>query len=271
MDLARARAWVRERLFELVTLLLALVAIVFACIQYRDARRQLDRLRAITSSIQTQYVGEFPTNMDRIIEVINNVGDQGELDVMTDFAGYGIYSRNDKYQEYLNALVRAHQQRSVRIKMMVYDKPLVQDAFQVQIKTKDFEEEKKVGFRDFFKKRPPDPADYPDFISRIVDLQNDSANDFCRNGVEVRRVPLKEKYVYFSWQSSNPEAVFAFRNEEERNREISFHTLDAKLIEIFKTIFDQTWAKVDPKTHPELAAGEDPACQYLNASANAAK
>jgi hypothetical protein len=263
--------WAREKLFELTTLLLAVVAIVFACIQYHDARRELDRLQGITSSIQTQYVGEFPVNLDEITDVINHAVDQGELDIMTDVPGYAIYSRNEKYQTYFNALIGAHHQKSVRIKMMIYDKDLGEKAFRIQFKLQDFQEEKKNGFRNFFKKHPPEPQNYEDFIRQITDLQNDAANQMCRNGIEVRRVPASQKYLFFLWQTNKPEAVFAFRNEAERNREISFHSLDPKLIEIFKIVFDQTWNDVDPKEHSGFAAGEDPACQYFSTSATITK
>ncbi|HWG39360.1 MAG TPA: hypothetical protein VN658_02330 [Candidatus Acidoferrales bacterium] len=262
--------WVRKKLFEVVTLLLAIAAIVFAWIQYHDARAQLDRLQAITSSIQTQYVGEFPVNLDKVIEVVSHSSDGGELDVMTDFPGYALYSRNFKYQAYFNALVGTHQQKSVKINMLVYSRDLMERTFRIEFKPRDFEEERKNGFRDFFKNHPPGPRNYNDFVERILDLQNDAANDFCRNGIEVRRVPASQKYLFFLWQTNTPEAVFAFRNEEQRNREISFHSLDPKLIEIFKTIFDKTWADADPKQHPELAAVEDPACGYFNTRPNTA-
>jgi|HubBroStandDraft_2_1064218.scaffolds.fasta_scaffold206620_1 hypothetical protein len=263
MTLKTASDWARIKLFEIVTLTLAIVAIVFAWIQYHDAGTQLNRLEMITSSIQTQYVGEFPVNLDKIIDVVNAGTENGELDIMTDFPGYAIYSRNDRFRAYYNALVSAHQQRNIQIKMMVYDKELAEKAFRIQFKPSDFDEEKQKGFRDFFKKYPPEPKNYEEFVARIIDFQAHSADNLCREGVELRRVPAAQKYLFFLWQTNNPEAVFAFRNEAEKNREISFHSLDPKLIEIFKTIFSQTWSSADPKAHPELAAGEDPGCKFL--------
>lgn len=260
--------WIRKKLFEVVTLVLAIAAIIFAGIQYHDARTQLNRLQAITSSIQTQYVGEFPVNLDKIIELVNHSSEGGELDVMTDFPGYALYSRNFKYQAYFNALLATHQQKSVKIKMLVYDKDLLKGTFRIEFKSQDFEEERKKGFRDFFKNHPPEPQNYDGFVERILDFNNEAANDLCRNGIEVRRVPASQKYLFFLWQTNTPEAVFAFRNEEQRNREISFHSLDPKLVEIFKTIFDRTWEAADPQKHPELAAGEDPACGYFNTRPN---
>lgn len=264
MTIKTAWDWTSTKLFEIVTLLLALVAIVFAWIQYHDAATQLDRLQMITSSIQTQYVGEFPANLDKITAVISAATDRGELDIMTDFPGYAIYSRNERYRAYYNALVAAHQQRSVRVKMMVYDKDLAEKAFRIQFKPNDFEAEKNNGFRDFFKKYPPTPQNYEEFVSRILDFQAHASDDLCREGIEIRKVPSTQKYLFFLWQTNNPEAVFAFRNEAEQNREISFHSLDPKLIEIFKTIFNQTWSGADPKVHPELLSEEDSGCKFFN-------
>jgi hypothetical protein len=196
-----------RRSFEVITFLLAIVAIVFAVIQYHDARAQLDRLQAITSSIQTQYVGEFPVNLDKITEVIAHSSEHGELDVMADFPGYALYSRNDKYQAYFNALVTARQQKSVQVRMMVYDKDLMEKVFRIEFKSQDFEKEKKKGFRDFFKKHPPEPRNYDEFAQRVLDFQSDAAKSLCQNGIEIRRVPASQKYLFFLWQTNSPEAV----------------------------------------------------------------
>src|ERR1700728_2959722 len=203
MDWEANAQWARKRLFELIAIVLAVVAIVFACIQYGDSRTQLrqsasqlnqsriqlEQLANITSSIQTRYVGEFPNNMDEIMNVVNNVSEQGELDVMTDFAGYAIYSRNAVYQQYFNALVQDHQQKKVAIKMLVYDQMLADRALRTQFKESDFLDEKTRGFRGFFENHPPAPIDYEAFVKRLLKFQDESVHEMCENGMEVRRVP----------------------------------------------------------------------------------
>jgi hypothetical protein len=261
----------RRALFELTTFLLAVTAIIFACIQFGDSRAQLasltvqtGKIEAVTSSIITRYVGEFPKNLDDITPVVRNVTDEGELDIMTDHPGYAIYSRNEAYEDYFSRLVEAHRKKKARVKMLVYDKDLASTALNTQFSEEDFKDEHNRNFRSFFDDRPPVPAARGEFITRILALQNEVIHQLCQNGIQVRRVPPSDKYLFFLWLTSNPEAVFAFRNEAARNREISFHTVDPALIGIFKTVFDQTWLAADPETHPAFEASEDQACHQLH-------
>jgi hypothetical protein len=265
MDWNALAQLVRKKLFEIITVVLAVLAIVFACIQYGDSRKQLhqsavqleqsqtqlQQLANITSSIQTSYVGEFPHNMDEIMNVVNNVSEHGELDIMTDFAGYAIYSRNAAYQNYFNALIH-DRQRKVAIKMLVYDQELADVALRIQFKQSDFLEEKKTGFRGFFENHPPTPVNYEEFVTLILKLQDHAVGAMCDNGIEVRRVPKSQKYLFFLWGNNSPQAVFAFRNEAAKNRELSFRSVDRSLIEVFKTVFDQAWENADPQRHAEL-------------------
>jgi hypothetical protein len=275
--------WFQHNIFEIVTTILAVVAIVFASIQYGDSRKQLrqgaeqlqqssaqlDKLKDITSSIQTSYVGDFPRNMDEITTVVEKVSDGGELDIMADFAGYGIYSRNDAFMAYEQTLVSKHQQKSVAVKMLVYDKSLAEKALRTQFKPKDYDEEKAKGFRGFFKRHPPEPADYDGFIARVLEFQDEEIHHMCRDGIEIRRVPPSQKYLFFLWGSNNPQAVFAFRNEATKNREISFRTVDRSLIEVFKTVFDNTWRDADASAHKEVERAEDKACRDVRLSLTA--
>ena len=255
----------RKKFFEITTIVLAVVAIVFACIQYGDSRKQLnqsagqlegskkqlEKLEQITSAIQTSYVGEFPRNMDRIMDVVKQVSERSELDIMTDFAGYAIYSRYDAYQAYSAALVR-DRQKDVTVKMLVYDEKLAETALRTQFKEKDFVEEQGKNFRGFFASHPPVPANYDEFVARLLELQEHAIVEMCDNGIDIRRVPPSQKYLFFLWANNGPEAVFAFRNETAKNRELSFFTVDRSLTEVFTTVFNNTWDSADPSTHSGL-------------------
>jgi hypothetical protein len=288
VDITAAAQWARRRVFEIITTILAVVAIVFASVQYRDSRKQLEQsasqikqsgeqlkklqeitpsLQEITHSIQTIYVGDFPHNLDEINKVVQEVSDGGEIDIMTDFPGYAIYSRHDAFNAYKNKLMFDRQQKKVVVKMLVYGKLLADKALRTQFKQADFEEEKANGFRGFFERYPPAPPDYDGFISRVLQFEDEAMQQMCRERIEVRRVPPAQKYLFFVWGNNNPQAVFAFRNEATKNREISFRTVDRSLIEVFKTVFDNTWADADPGLHKELQAEEDPACRDTRMSA----
>jgi hypothetical protein len=238
--------WPIRRLFEWVTLILAIVAIVFAVVQFLDSRKQLRRLEEVASHIQTQYVGSFPENMDEIMRVVRNVSDGGQLDIMTDFAGYGLYSRNALFQQYVAALHDAVQSKNARERILVYSKELAQSALEKQFTENEYAQEAKGSFRHFFDHRPPVPKSRVEFLSRLAAELDRSINEMCHDGIPVRRVPQSYKYLFFLWSNHRPQALFAFRNESETYREMSFGTVDPSLIDVFQLLFDQTWNAVDP-------------------------
>jgi|HubBroStandDraft_5_1064220.scaffolds.fasta_scaffold13309_3 hypothetical protein len=218
--------------------------------------------------LRVPSASDCPRNLDESTTVVEKVSDAGELDVMADFAGYAIYSRNDAFVACSNALVRDHQQKNVTVRMLVYGKVLADKALRTQFKPADYNEEKAKNFRGFFVRYPPTPVDYEGFLNRILVFQDEAIHNLCRDGVEVRRVPPSQKYLLFLWGNNNPQAVFAFRNEATKNREISFRTVDRSLIEVFKTVFDNTWHDTDPGTYRNLQTEEDPACRDVRTSAN---
>jgi hypothetical protein len=251
--------------FEWVTLVLAVVAIIFAVVQFLDSRRQLDSIMGVAKHIQTQYVGSFPDNMDEIMKVVQNVSDGGDLDIMTDFAGYGLYSRNALYQQYLAALHAALNTKNAHERILVYSKALAQAALEKQFTEAKYAEEARGQFRHFFDHRPPVPTSRSEFVSRLLDELNHSVEEMCHDGIPVRRVPQSHKYLFFLWANHRPQGLFAFRNESETYRELSFSTVDPSLIDVFQLLFNDTWRAVDP-TRPgneDLWKETDGACQLL--------
>jgi hypothetical protein len=266
-----------------ITMILALLAIVFAIIQFHDSRGQLKKLSEqtskiegitrttseqattindITRSISTRYKATFPNNLAYIIPVIQHAAPGSKIDVMADHAGYAIYSTNVKFLQYRRALEDAKLQKS-RIRVLVYNRELATHALDIQFSDQDFDKEKKDNFRGFFDDRPPKPKDRAEFIRRLLDVQDKTVEDLCGAGIQVRRVPPSQKFLFFLWLNDTPEAVFAFRNEAQREREITFFSVDPDLIDIFRTVFDQTWKSADPATDKSLAGKEDPVCGAL--------
>jgi hypothetical protein len=257
----KTRRSIPREVFDGVTLTLAVLAIIFAIIQFGDARNQikqaqntLDQLKSVTvtlepvaRSVQTRYVGSFPDNMDEIMNVVKGVPDGGELVIMTDFSGYGLYSRNDLYLEYISELRRARSKRRVNERILVYDRDLANEALKRQFTVDRYNQERRNGFRSFFITHPPAPPDYTGFLGRVGDLLMQPIQEMCNDGIQVRLVPSSRKYLFFLWANSRPQALFAFRNESESYRELSFATVDNNLTNVFQILFEQTWKEVDPK------------------------
>jgi len=166
---------------------------------------------------------------------------------MTDFSGYGIYSRNELYLQYISELRQARSRRGVNEKILVYDRELAGDALKKQFTPDIYKKEEAGGFRRFFVTHPPTPRDYSDFLQSLGGLLEEPIREMCSDGIQVRLVPSSKKYIFFLWANSRPQALFAFRNESESYRELSFTTVDTQLTRVFQLLFDQTWESVDPK------------------------
>jgi hypothetical protein len=92
------RHWV-----DAVTILLAIASILFAAVQFSDSKGLKESTEKILASTTTKYVGNFPDNITKITELIESTC--GELDIMADVPGYGMYSNPRAFLEYKNAIL----------------------------------------------------------------------------------------------------------------------------------------------------------------------
>src|SRR2546422_1043059 len=76
---------------KIATSFLPIVAIVFAVVQFVDSRLLKNEIKHVVQSMSTEYIAEFPWNIEEIDRVISNA--KKELDIMVDAAAYGQYSR----------------------------------------------------------------------------------------------------------------------------------------------------------------------------------
>jgi hypothetical protein len=119
---------------------LALLAIIFGCIQFWDSRRHSGKMEQIARSMSTRYIGMFPRDMDEIIDVIG-LADQ-ELFVVSDFADYGSYSRPETYQRLFEALTKARG-KGVCIRWLVYGEKPARETILRQFNEADFTDNSK--------------------------------------------------------------------------------------------------------------------------------
>jgi hypothetical protein len=237
--------------FETVTLVLALLAIIFALIQFRDSKKQNEkmedvagRMNDIAKSMSTQFVGLFPKNMDSITSVVGKADKQ--LDIMVDFVGYGHYSDPEEFSRYLAAIKDARQE-GVEVRMLIYgeDAALKSQGSQYsQFKEHNFQDKemKCDRFQHFFGECYPGvktPQTWCDFNAVIDGFQLDFQRDLLQKGIQIRVV--SEMMLMFAWIEDKQEAVFAFLNSGENYRELSFRTQDANLIAVFVDRFESAW------------------------------
>lgn len=96
---------------------LGLVAILFAALQYTDAKEQNNELRQLLRATSTRSVGVFPDNITDILEVIN--GAKRHLYILTDFVAYGQYSAPRQFEKYFAALRKLP--KRVNLQIICYD------------------------------------------------------------------------------------------------------------------------------------------------------
>jgi hypothetical protein len=92
---------------ELIGVLLGVVALVVGIIHVVEIRRALANLRAVQSSISTQYLGKFPRFLKDIVDLVN--GARNTLVIFCDYPGYGEFSDPAKALEYQQAIERQKQ------------------------------------------------------------------------------------------------------------------------------------------------------------------
>ena len=256
-ELATRHRWV----LEWTTFVLAVVAILFAVIQFLDSRRlqrsmqeHLEGMREISSSMSTAYVGGFPEDMEEIIRVTS--GDIKLLYIMTDLLGYGSYSDPDHFYEYLTNLQRVAG-KGVKIEMIVYTGPVAKDVLRNEFPISDYENEKgKLRYARYFSvyhKNLGLPSSYDPFINALTSAEAEYAGVLAgRANIDIRHI--RSKLPFYLWLQGDREAIFSFLQLGEQTNELSFRTRDGKLITMFMNAFVELWDKetVESPTRPIL-------------------
>jgi hypothetical protein len=234
---------------EWVAILLAILAIAFAAIQFIDSRHIKDQIEDLLKSISTRYVGSFPDNMDQVSGIVDS--SHKALTVLVDFPGYGFYFKPDKSDDYIKKIIRLRQANpEIKIRMLFYS-----SAAQGQkLREEEFPKEhwqaikNSARFDDFFATyhaEIPRPENYDDFIKYILMLHKRYEIMLCHNGAEVRHLGYNS--VFF-WLEDSNNAIVAINNKTGSERELSFYTRDGKLIDSLQSMFDGLWnSKTDPE------------------------
>ena len=275
----------REAIFraiEFFGLMVGIVALIIAAIEFRhvrtllgsteriasdsknlleDSRKLLDNSTAlsrntaqIANSMSTGFIGEFPYNLSAITDVLKQA--KSHVEIMVDIAAYGHYSNPVDFLQYFGQLDRLAQAREVRLRMVVYDEKLNEasrdDQFGGQPKFAAIRDDPK--FREYFAKHKGDhPTDYASFIKILQEREHNRKITLQTNEAEIQ--DSNERFRFFLWLVDDVEAVFAFQICGEHFREICFRTKDGNLIHTFADLFRQAWGQ---ETKPQAGAVVQP-------------
>ena len=157
--------------FDIVTLVLALLALGFAVKQFIDARQakcaveqakrdvtslrtevgslsgELDDLRKQTS---TRAIPRFPDNVPAICNLLDSCTENTTVRIMVDYIGYTLYSDRARFERYLASL-KSVLLRNAKVQLLVYDHARAKKAIRLQYPT-IAEERSKGWFVDFFRR-----------------------------------------------------------------------------------------------------------------------
>ncbi|HEY0554186.1 MAG TPA: hypothetical protein VGG20_07960 [Thermoanaerobaculia bacterium] len=251
---------------EVVTLVLAIIAIAFAIIQFVDSRHLQrssqdlqnsskilqQKIKFLLDETSTKYIGSFPYNMDDINSTLGRA--QEEVCVLVDFPGYGHYSQPRKHRDYADKILQLRQAKK-KVRMLFYSAAAQLAKVHDQFKPADWGKIRGTqAFKEFFGTYHPDqeaPNSYDGFINRLLGLQLEYERGLCNNGVEIEHID--QPSVLFLWLDDEDSAVFAINNGGGKDRELSFHTSDGKLIHSFRSMFDRFWDdnRSDPQRCPK--------------------
>jgi hypothetical protein len=259
--------------------LLAVVAILFSVDQYIGSRK-LDRLntqiletaKQTADATTSRFVGRFPANVPQITEVASQTCEA--LNIMADVPGYGQFSAQKQFRDYLSAVERvastpleesSHTNSclgktpvsqlpggTINVRLLVFDPDLMHKRIANQFRKYEgtgYEALKNNPlFISYFSvhKRRPQPANLHEFVQVLEQSNVEYVHELKNHGIDIR--VSDHPYMLFLWLRDGEDAVFSFDYQrgahgEEEEEEIPFRTRDTKLLSALSGIFENEWGR----------------------------
>jgi hypothetical protein len=240
-----------------IAAVLTVVALVLALIQYFDAQRQTSTLKAISESLSTRNVGQFPTYLQVIANMIEKA--DKSITILCDHPGYGIFSAPDEFQRYSKTIQKKIVDEK-EVQLMFLNGHRRQGLHKEQFHRKDDWEkwktensERKQLMKRFCnsygKGKKAKSITHNEFLN-LLEYAHDEVlkNDFGK----AERWETDLLVPLYFWICDDREAVFsiALFDREARDagfRTIAFRTEDPNLVRPLKDIFDR-YTKQTEKT-----------------------
>ena len=246
-----------ERLsrIDVLSLVLAAIALLFAIKQYLDARKAERDARDLKTTVglletkigvlegqtSTRAIERFPDNVSAVCKLLDSCTANMNVKIMVDNIGYCLYSDEARFKMYLESL-RGAIRRKVNVRLLVYDYSRTKRAIRGQYPSIS-EERAKDRFASFFKNRGRAlPASEREFYSVLIKAEENLYDD------ELKRVEMKlltEEPPALFWLKDNPDSmVFSFRDEFPGTG-YSFESKDANIAAQFTRMFNKHWESAE--------------------------
>lgn len=202
---------------------------------------QLITIKKITKSISTQYADNFSNNMRSINNLIRETKDS--LLILCDVPAYGHFSNPEYYKEYKAILTdKIEPIGKIQIKMISYTRSMRDSLAKDQLKIKTEEDLIKMKnedkrYKNFFKNWNANLIE-PKTVNEFYKILADGHLDMQRilSKANVKLFEAKAAHPIFFWIRDNQEAIFSFYNYGDKPHEVSFKTIDSRLLTIFYEI-----------------------------------
>jgi hypothetical protein len=247
--------------------LLAFTAIVFAMVQFLDAREGEQDLRTIEKAMETavdrlstRAIGPFPDNLDDVVELIT--GAKSSVQILVDFPGYGQYSQPELHQQYLEALSEAASRPNVKFQLISYDHALTETETKLELPEDltNLQHKDKDRFVGYLKANGIDAKNVPRTRKALETLLRTQQNENLQTleSQIKHRDKLEHKYLcervpLFLWLIDKREAVFTFKNLERNDQTYSIRTTDGWLVNNLGSYFEHTFVTASPSFTRQLA------------------
>lgn len=244
--------WLRERFIPIVSLLVAAVSLTMA---YFTVKRSLEtgkqlralsdnqvetgrQLKGISDNQTTQYIGEFPGCLGRIVDVLKEAHRGEEITIISDFPGYGIYSDNRAFLSYEGVL--REKVLETTITMVVLDHIQRMEVLRAQFGRRHIQAIKSSSaFRDFLRWTAYKEADFQKPEDLCVAIEQEQKKAFDSNFKSIKnKCESNRPLPILLWIVGDRVAVFSIPNllPEQGAVEAAFITRDQRLINQLRVI-----------------------------------
>lgn len=217
------------RWFDIVSLGLAVVALLVAVVHLVELSHAVSRIETVQEGLSTRYLGEYPVFFPKLVNVIR--GAQRNIVIACDFPAYGELSQRQTADDYYYAIKkgRAH----ANLDVMFLNGPNRQRLLEELFSPNDWsnweaDASKTASVAELLRlhARPPNSVhNRTEFLRLLNDVNNEAVRDVFLNRASEA---VSDMPVYF-WVADCREAVFAIANPHD-GTEHGFFTSDKSLI-----------------------------------------
>lgn len=225
-----ANTEIKRKLFDIVSLALAVVALVIAIWHLLELKHAIERITKVENGLSTQYLGEYPAYFDRIARLVG--GAKRSITILCDFPAYGVFSEPLIAEDYFHSLRKRRPFTNVDVTTLDGDarRRLLDTLFPAAEWSNWAADPAKAAKVAEFLRLHAVPSERvrtrDDLLHVVGDVHSEALRDIFLG--KAREVP-GDFPIYF-WVADCREAIFTIANPIEGG-EHGFYTSDRSLIQ----------------------------------------